>query len=75
MPGRNPIFGHRVAQTPVGGGPGPVLGIVEIPKMFAVDKDTGLRAPQGALRLYSGPDSEGKMLTDIRTLFRITPYQ
>jgi hypothetical protein len=53
------------AQAPVGGGPGPVLGIVEIPKMFAVDKDTGLRAPQGALTLYAGPDSEGKVLTDI----------
>jgi hypothetical protein len=53
-----------VAQAPVGHGPGPVLGIVEIPKMFAVDKDTGLRAPHGALRLYSGPD-EGKMLPDI----------
>ena len=54
-----------LAQDPIGGGPGPVVGIVEIPRMFAVDKDTGVRTTQGVLRIYVGPDSSGKMLTDI----------
>ena len=48
------------AQAPNGGGPGPVLGIVEIPKMFAFDPDTGRLEPRGALTLYTRPDSNSR---------------
>ncbi len=50
------------AQPPNGGGPGPVLGIVEIPEMFFVDQKSGQYAPRAALAVYSGPDSESKVL-------------
>lgn len=53
------------AQTPNGGGPGPVLGIVEIPEMFFVDPDSGQYAPRAALTLYTRPDSESKVLAQI----------
>ena len=49
------------AQPPNGGGPGPVLGIVEIPEMFFVDPNTGRYAPRAALTLYTRPDSESKV--------------
>jgi hypothetical protein len=49
------------AQPPNGGGPGPVLGIVEIPEMFFVDPDTGGYAPRAALTLYTRPDSDSKV--------------
>jgi hypothetical protein len=49
------------AQTPNGGGPGPVLGIVEIPEMFFVDPNTGRYAPRAALTLYTRPDSDSKV--------------
>jgi hypothetical protein len=53
------------AQVPNGGGPGPVLGIVEIPEMFSLDPNTGERAPRGALTIYTRPDSESKALPQI----------
>lgn len=53
------------AQEPTGGGPGPVLGIVEIPEMFFVDDDKGTYAPRAALTIYSRPDSESKVLAVI----------
>jgi hypothetical protein len=49
-----------VAQAPNGGGPGPVLGIVEIPKVFAFDEKTGRFEPRGALTLYTRPDSSSR---------------
>ena len=49
---------------PNGGGPGPVLGIVEIPKMFAIDPQTG-RAASGALTLYTRPDSNSNVAATI----------
>ena len=48
-----------LAQAPNGGGPGPVLGIVEIPKMFAFDSETGRLEPRGVLTLYTRPDGNG----------------
>jgi hypothetical protein len=53
------------AQPPNGGGPGPVLGIVEIPEMFFVDPDSGQYVPRAALTLYTRPDSESKVLAQI----------
>jgi len=53
------------AQPPNGGGPGPVLGIVEIPEMFFVDPNSGEYAPRAALTLYTRPDSESKVLMQI----------
>lgn len=53
------------AQEPNGGGPGPVLGIVEIPEMFFVDPASGQYAPRAALTLYTRPDSESKALAQI----------
>jgi hypothetical protein len=53
------------AQAPNGGGPGPVLGIVEIPKIFAIDPETGRVVPRGALTLYTRPDSNSKTATAI----------
>ena len=47
---------YALAQPPSGGGPGPVLGIVEIPKMFAFDSATGRLEPRGVLTLYTRPD-------------------
>jgi hypothetical protein len=41
------------AQPPHGGGPGPVLGIVEIPEMFLVDPNSGQYASRAALTLYT----------------------
>ena len=49
-----------LAQAPNGGGPGPVLGIVEIPQMFALDPQTGSIQPRGVLTLYTRPDSASK---------------
>jgi hypothetical protein len=49
------------AQAPNGGGPGPVLGIVEIPEMFSIDPNSGEYAPRAALTLYTRPDSESKV--------------
>src|SRR5687767_9257158 len=46
------------AQAPTGGGPGPILGIVEIPEMFFIDPNSGQYAPRAALTLYTRPDSE-----------------
>ena len=54
------------AQPPNGGGPGSVLGIVEIPEIFFVDPDTGGYAPRAALTLYRRPDSDGKVAAVIR---------
>lgn len=53
------------AQAPNGRGPGPVLGIVEIPEMFFVDPDTGRYAPRAALTVYTRPDSESDVLAVI----------
>src|SRR5262245_63327166 len=53
------------AQSPNGGGPGPVRGIVEIPELFFVDPTSGRYAPRGALSLYTRPDSESKVLAQI----------
>ena len=50
-----------VAQAPNGGGPGPVLGIVEIPEMFFIDQQTGVYAPRAALTLYTSSNSESKV--------------
>jgi hypothetical protein len=49
------------AQPPNGGGPGPVLGIIEIPEMFLSDPNTGRYAPRAALTLYTRPDSDSKV--------------
>ena len=49
-----------LAQAPNGGGPGPVLGIVEVPKMFTFDPETGRSEPRGALTIYTRPDSNSK---------------
>ena len=49
------------AQEPNGGGPGPVLGIVEIPEMFAIDEKTGAYPRSTALTLYTRPDSDSKI--------------
>jgi hypothetical protein len=53
------------AQPPHGGGPGPVLGIIEIPDMFFVDPNSGQHAPRAALTLYTRPDSESTVLVQI----------
>src|SRR5262245_48905505 len=53
------------AQAPNGGGPGPVLGIVEIPETFFVDPNSGERVPRSALTLYTRPDSESRVLAVI----------
>ncbi len=49
------------AQAPNGGGPGSVVGIVEIPEMFFVDPQSGRYAPRAALTLYKRPDSGSKV--------------
>jgi hypothetical protein len=49
-----------LAQAPNGGGPGPVLGIVEIPTMFAFDEKTGRFEARGALTLYTRPASNSR---------------
>ena len=56
------------AQPPNGAGPGPVLGIVEIPELFAIDPDKGGYAPVAALTLYTRPDSESKVLAVISSV-------
>jgi hypothetical protein len=48
------------AQAPNGGGPGPVLGIAEIPEMFFIDPDKGGYSPRASLTLYTRPDSESR---------------
>jgi len=53
------------AQAPNGGGPGPVLGIVELPEMFSIDPITGESAPRRELVLYTRPDSERKVAARI----------
>lgn len=53
-----------LAQAPNGGGPGPVLGIVEIPKVFSIDPQTGQRVA-GALTLYVRPDSNSRQMATI----------
>lgn len=54
-----------VCAQPNGGGPGPVLGIVEIPEMFFVDPGSGESAPRAALTLYNRPDSTSTVLPPI----------
>jgi hypothetical protein len=54
-----------LAQTPNGGGPGPVLGIVEIPAIFASDPQTGVRIQSGELRLYTAPDRNGEVAASL----------
>lgn len=53
------------AQPPNGAVPGPVLGIVEIPDMFAVDSEKEGSAPRTALAIYTRPDSDSKVLAVI----------
>ena len=53
------------AAQPNGGGPGPVLGIVEIPELFHIDRDTGTYAPRAALTVYTRPDSGSKVMAVI----------
>lgn len=53
------------AAQPNGGGPGPVLGIVEIPKTFHIDSDKGVYAPTAALTLYTRPGSDSKVMAVI----------
>ena len=49
------------AQHPNGGGPGPVLGIVEIPEMFYLDPTTGQYVVRGADALYpAGLGEQGR---------------
>ena len=55
------------AQPPTGSGPGPVLGIVEIPEMFVFDDAKGGYAPFD-LTLYARPDSESKVLAHISSV-------
>jgi hypothetical protein len=56
------------AQAPNGGGPGPILGIVEIPEMFFIDPNTGAYAPRAALTLYTRPDSESRVAAVISSI-------
>lgn len=53
------------SAQPNGGGPGPVLGIVEIPETFHIDRDKGVYAPIAALTLYTRPDSDSKVMAVI----------
>jgi hypothetical protein len=53
------------AQAPNGGGPGPVLGIVEIPDLFAIDPEKGGYAPRAVITIHTGPDSGTKAVADI----------
>jgi hypothetical protein len=53
------------AQAPIGGGPGPVAGIVEIPDLFFLDPSGGGYAPRAALTLYTRPDPASKVATVI----------
>lgn len=55
------------AQPPNGGGPSPVLGIVEIPEMFFVDPQTGRLEPRAALTLHTRPDSGSRVAAVIRS--------
>jgi hypothetical protein len=59
------------AQPPNGGGPGPVLGIVEIPEMFILDPVTGQYSPRAALTLYTRPDRESKVAAVISSPWAI----
>jgi hypothetical protein len=49
---------------PNGGGPGPVIGIVEIPKIFTLDPQSG-RYVDGALTLYARADADSPVATTI----------
>jgi hypothetical protein len=49
------------AQPPNGGGPGPVLGIVEIPEMFFIDPQRGGYAPRAALTLFTDPEPTSRV--------------
>jgi hypothetical protein len=53
------------AQVPNGGGPAPVLGIVEVPGMFSIDSEKGGYAPRVVVTLYTRPDSQSKVLAEI----------
>lgn len=53
------------AQEPNGGGPGPVLGIVEIPEIFFIDPEKGDYAPRRLLTVYSRPGSHTKVVAEI----------
>jgi len=53
------------SAQPNGGGPGPVLGIVEVPEMFYIDTEKGGYAPRAALTLYTRPDSNSKVMAVI----------
>jgi len=54
------------AQTPTGSGPGPILGIVEIPDMFSFDPNTGEYAPpRSSLRLFVQPNWDSKVFANI----------
>lgn len=53
------------AQPPNGGGPGPVLGIVEIPETFFIDPENGGYAPRAALTIYTRPDADSRVLAVI----------
>ena len=59
------VLASVVASAQPNGGPGPVLGIVEIPEMFYLDPDKGVYAPRAALTIYTRPDSESKVLAVI----------
>ena len=53
------------AQEPNGGGPGPVLGIVEIPDLFSIDPEKGGYAPRAVITIYTRPDSGTKAVAEI----------
>lgn len=53
------------AQAPNGGGPGPVLGTVEIPDLFSIDPEKGGYAPRAVITIYTRPDSGTKAVADI----------
>ena len=59
------VMSAVMSAQPNGGGPGPVLGIVEIPEMFFLDPNSGQFAPRAALTIYERPDSTSKPLPAI----------
>ena len=52
------------AQAPRGGGPGPVLGIVEIPLLFSSDPAKG-DDQRGVIGIFSRPDPNGRIVAEI----------
>jgi hypothetical protein len=56
------------AQAPNGNGPGPVLGIVEIPDVFFLNEKAGVYAPRTAVELYARPDSKSKVAAVIESI-------